>query len=455
MNKSRRSFLKNVALGTSGVIVGAPLISKANIINKSFNAPLISKGNVIGANERVRVAIMGVNSRGTSLARTFAQLDKTEVVYICDVDQNAIPKGVKAVQSVTGKSPKAIEDFRHALDDKDIDALVIAAPDHWHAPATILACNAGKNVFVEKPCSHNPNEGEMMIKAARQYNKLVQMGSQRRSWRVIQEAMNLLHDGIIGNVYFAKSWYANNRKSIGIGKSTPVPKNLNYDLWQGPAPSLPYKDNLIHYNWHWNWHWGTGEALNNGTHEVDLIRWGFDVDFATKVSSTGGRYHYSDDWETPDTQVINFEFGNDKSAMWEGRSCNGRPVEGSGRGVVFYGTEGTMFTDGGNKFQIFDKANKLIKEIKEGEDIDVLDTTSPSGNLDTPHCDNFIKAVQNRAKLTADIETGHKSTLLCQLGNIAQRTRRILHIDQTNGHIINDPEAMRLWKREYDPTWIF
>jgi len=438
MNKERRSFIKKVAIGSTGAIVGLPLVSNAKII---------------GANDRVRLAIMGVNSRGNSLARSLAGLSNVEIVYICDVDQKAVEKGINTVKRITDKAPVGLEDFRKALDDKTIDGLVVAAPDHWHAPATIMACKAGKHVYVEKPCSHNPREGEIMIEVARKHDRIVQMGTQRRSWPVINQAMNELHNGRIGKVYFAKAWYANNRGPIGIGNIAPVPENLNYELWQGPAPRKAYKDNLIHYNWHWFWHWGTGEALNNGTHELDLVRWGLDVDYASKVSSSGGRYHYQDDWETPDTQVINYDFGGNKSAVWEGRSCNGRPIEGSGRGVVFYGTDGSMFTDGGNKFQIFDKKNNLIDEIKEGEDIDAMDTTSPSGNLDVPHLNNFLDAIRQGAGLTAEIQKGFKSVLLCQLGNIAVRTGRTLSIDQENGRILDDPDAMKLWSREYEPGW--
>lgn len=438
MNNERRSFIKKVAVGSTGAIVGLPLLSNANII---------------GANERVRLAIMGVNSRGNSLARSLAGLSNVEIAYICDVDKKAVEKGINTVKKITDKAPTGVEDFRKALDDKTIDGLVVAAPDHWHAPATIMACKAGKHVYVEKPCSHNPREGEIMIEVARKHDRIVQMGTQRRSWRVINEAMNELHSGRIGKVYFAKAWYANNRGPIGNGKPAPVPANLNYELWQGPAPRKSYKDNLIHYNWHWFWHWGTGEALNNGTHELDLVRWGLDVDYASKVSSSGGRYHYQDDWETPDTQIINYDFGGKKSAIWEGRSCNGRPIEGSGRGVVFYGTNGSMLTDGGNKFQIFDKRNNLIDEIKEGEDIDAMDTTSPSGNLDVPHLNNFLDAVRKGTGLTADIQTGFKSVLLCQLGNIAVRTGRTLNLDQQNGRILDDPDAMKLWSRDYEPGW--
>ncbi len=438
MEIERRNFIKRVAVGATGVAAGFPMISK---------------GDIIGANDRVRLAVMGVNSRGNSLTRSLVGLENAEVAYICDVDSSALAKGLKTVKDKTGKSAKGVDDFRLALDDNSIDALVIAAPDHWHGPASIMACSAGKHVYVEKPCSHNPSEGEMMILAAKKHKRLVQMGTQRRSWPVMKKAMSELHNGRIGSVYFAKAWYANNRGPIGVGKQVPVPQNLNYELWQGPAPRRPYVDNLIHYNWHWHWHWGTGEALNNGTHELDLVRWGLDVDYASKVSSLGGRYHYKDDWETPDTQIINFDFGDNKSAVWEGRSCNSRPVEGSGRGVVFYGTEGSMFTDGGNKFQIFDKQNQLLEEIKEGEDVDVMNTTSPSGNLDVPHLNNFLEAIRKDRNLNASIETGFKSVLLCQQGNISYRTGRTLNIDQSSGKILNDPDAMKLWSREYEKGW--
>ncbi len=438
MKEERRIFIKKMTLGATGAIAGFPIISK---------------GNIIGANDRVRLAIMGVNSRGNSLARSLAKQKNAEIVYICDVDKNAMEKGINTVKEVTGKAPNGLVDFRKALEDKTIDGLVVAAPDHWHAPATIMGCKAGKHVYVEKPCSHNPREGEIMIEVAKKYKRVVQMGTQRRSWPVIQQAMKDLHNGRIGKVYFAKAWYANKRGPIGVGKVADVPADLNYELWQGPAPRMAYKDNLIHYNWHWFWNWGTGEALNNGTHELDLVRWGLNVDYASKVSSIGGRYHYQDDWETPDTQVINYDFGGEKSAVWEGRSCNPRQIEGSGRGVVFYGTDGSMFTDGGNKFQIFDKSNKLIDEIKEGEDIDPLDTTSPSGNLDESHLLNFLDTIRGKQTLNAEIQTGFKSVLLCQLGNIAQRTGSTLEIDQNNGRILGNPDAMKLWSRDYEPGW--
>jgi predicted dehydrogenase len=265
-------------------------------------------------------------------------------------------------------------------------------------------------------------------------------------------AIDELRRGTIGRPYFAKGWYTNNRPSIGTGKVADVPSWLNYDLWQGPAPRKSYKDNLIHYNWHWFWHWGTGEALNNGTHMIDLMRWGLDVDYPTRVTSSGGRYRYKDDWETPDTQVITLEFGNNTSMVWEGRSCNGRTIEGTSVGVIFYGDTGSLVINN-NSYIIYDLDNKVVKEVKENTVIDARNTSNPSANLDQLHIQNFFDGIRKGEKLNSDILGGHKSTLLCQLGNISLRTGNALHIDPSNGRIINDPAAQKLWQRDYEPGW--
>lgn len=404
-------------------------------------------------NEKVVIGVMGVTSRGLYLAQKFAQLPNVEVAYVCDVDEAAMNKTIAEIEKISGKRPKGIKDVRQLLEEKDLDALAIAAPDHWHAPAAILACQAGKHVYVEKPCSHNPAEGEMLVEAARRYNRLVQMGSQRRSFGSLIEAMQSLREGVIGRVYFAKGWYAANRKSIGTGKPAAVPAGLDYDLWQGPAPRKPFQDNLIHYNWHWFWHWGTGEALNNGTHEMDVMRWGMGVDYPTKVVSSGGRFAFKDDWETPDTQTITFEFPNNTAMTWEGRSCNGFPVEGSGRGTIFYGDQGSMVIPGGADYRIYDDKQKLVKEFKSGARADATNTVSATGDQDAVHLLNFVEAVRDVAKLNAPILEGHKSTLLPQLGNIAYRTGRALVCDPTNGHILDDRDAMKFWSREYAKGW--
>lgn len=440
---TRRDFIKKTVTGAAALSFGGVL--------PGFSAK--SYARILGANERIQVAMMGVNSRGLALASNFAAQKNCEVRYICDVDKRAAEKCISTVAKIQGSTPKAQPDFRKALEDKQLDALVVAAPDHWHAPAALLASAAGKHVYLEKPCSHNPHEGELLIAAANKYKNIIQMGNQRRSWPNVAAGIAELHGGIIGRPYFAKTWYTNNRPSIGVGKTIPVPEWLDYDLWQGPAPRRELKDNLIHYNWHWFWHWGTGEALNNGTHMIDLARWGLQVDFPTKVASGGGRYRYQDDWEAPDTQNISIEFANKSTISWEGRSCNPFPIEGSTVGVIFYGENGTMVIGGGNAYKAFDLNNNIIKEAKNETKVDATNLTSPSQQLDAIHLQNFFSAIKSGEPLASDIHGGHRSTLLCQLGNIAQRTGKTLNIDPSNGHIKNDPAAMKLWTRDYQKGW--
>ncbi|WP_025765290.1 Gfo/Idh/MocA family protein [Dyadobacter tibetensis] len=439
----RREFLKKTAAGTALFSLGGIL---SGFTPRSY-------ARIIGANEKISVGVMGVNSRGLALASNFALQPNCQVISISDVDSRAASKCIETVDGIQKSRPADISDFRKALESKDMDALIIAAPDHWHAPAAILASKAGKHVYLEKPCSHNPHEGEMLMAVQKKYGNKIQMGNQRRSWPNVAAAIKEVHEGAIGKVYFSKGWYTNNRESIGVGKKTAVPGWLNYDLWQGPAPRKDFQDNVIHYNWHWFWHWGTGEALNNGTHMLDLMRWGMQVDYPTKVTSAGGRYRYQDDWETPDTQVINLEFGDKGAMSWEGRSCNGRTVEGSSVGVIFYGEKGSLELDGGNSYKIYDLKNKLVKDVKNNLEIDPRNKMNPSQALDAFHFQNFFDAIKNKAELSSDITGGHQSTLLAQLGNIAQRTGGMLDIDSSNGHILHNKEANKLWKRSYEKGW--
>lgn len=444
MKNSRRDFLRKTVIGATALSFGGVL--------PGFSAK--SYGNIIGANERLNIAMMGVNARGRALANNFAMQPNSVVSHICDVDSTAIDKCRESVMERQTLEPKREKDFRRALEDPNVDALVVAAPDHWHAPAAIMASQAGKHVYLEKPCSHNPREGELLIETVEKYKNVIQMGNQRRSWPNVVAAINEVHNGAIGRPYYAKTWYANNRASIGTGKEVAIPDWLDFDLWQGPAPRKTYKDNLLHYNWHWFWHWGTGEALNNGTHFVDIARWGLQVDYPTRVVSTGGRYRYQDDWETPDTQTIGIEFGDKGSITWEGRSCNGLNSEGSTVGVVFYGEEGSLQINGGNAYKIFDLKNKLVKDVKNDVKVDATSLTNPSQTLDAIHIQNFFAAIKEGATLSSDIMGGHQSTLLVQLGNIAQRTGRSLDIDPKNGRIINDKKAMKeYWSREYEKGW--
>ncbi|MGZ4027083.1 MAG: Gfo/Idh/MocA family protein [Flavisolibacter sp.] len=441
MNNSRRIFIKNVAGSSAALALGS--------LTTSFTAG--SYRRIIGANDRIRMAVIGSNGRGAGMAATFAKQALTDVTYICDVEEKARKKGIDAVVKAGKTAPRGENDFRKMLADKDVDAVYIATPDHWHAPATILSCAAGKHVYCEKPLSHNPHEGELSIAAARKYKRLVQMGTQRRSWKLLTEGIQQLQAGAIGKVYLAKCWYTNNRKSIGVGRHTAVMPGLDYELWQGPAPRKPYQDNLIHYNWHWFWHWGTGEALNNGTHEIDVARWGLGLDYPLSVNSTGGRYFFTDDWQTPDTQLITFQCP-EATVEWEGRSCSPYKIQGLDRGVIFHGTNGLMLT-GHDGYTIFDEKGNVLKEVKSNAVIDGRNSSSPNEGLDGIHIDNFLSAIRQGTPLHAEVATGFKSTLWVQLGNIAQRMGHTLHIDQQNGHILNDKEAMKLWGRQYEPGW--
>lgn len=441
---SRRDFIKKTTIGAAALSFGGVL--------PGFTAQGYT--HIFGANDRIRVAVMGVNARGLALANNFSSQQGCEIAYICDVDSRAADKCAGQVGGRQGARPGIEGDIRKLLEKKDFDALVVAAPDHWHAPAAMLASQAGKHVYLEKPASHNPHEGELLVATQEKYGNVIQMGNQRRSWPNVMQAIHELHNGVIGRAYYAKTWYTNNRQSIGVGKEIAVPSWLDYELWQGPAPRRPLKDNLIHYNWHWFWHWGTGEALNNGTHMVDLARWGLQVEYPTKVTSAGGRYRYQDDWQTPDTQVINLEFADKRMISWEGRSCNGTPVEGSTVGVIFYGENGSLQIDGGNAYQVYDLQGKLVKEVKnDPTTIDARNLTNPSQALDAIHIRNFFDGIKNGSQLASDIESGHISTLLVQLGNIAQRSGGMLETDPTNGHILNNRAAKKLWRREYERGW--
>ena len=440
---TRREFLKQALTGTAAISLAGMM---PGLSAKSY-------AQVKGANEKFRAAMVGVNARGNALTNTFAKQPNCEVAYLCDVDSKAMDKPSAAVKKITGKEPKREKDIRKMLEHKDIDVVVIATPDHWHAPAALMALKADKHVYLEKPCSYAPAEGEILIQAAAKYGKKLQMGNQRRSWPNVIEAIQAVKGGEIGKVYFGKSWYTNNRASIGIGKEVPVPSNLDWDLWQGPAPRLPYKDNIVHYNWHWFYHWGTGEGLNNGTHMVDLLRWGMELEFPTMANSAGGRYRYNDDWQWPDTQVMNWEFGKDKAMTWEGRSCNGRHIEESAVGAQFFGEKGSLVIGGANGYKVYDLKNKLVKEVKSNIKVDANNAMNPSQALDSFHVQNLFRAISQGEALASDIVSGHRSTLLVQLGNISQRVGRSLNIDPTNGHILKDKQAEKFWTRQYEKGW--
>jgi len=417
---NRRYFLGTAAAGAAALSLGSR-------ITAADQAP-----------SKVVVGIMGMGGRGKSLASTFLKVPGVEIAYVCDVDKRAVGTAVDEVNKVQKMPPKGVPDFRTILDDKAVNVLVVATCNHWHAPAAILGCAAGKHVYVEKPCSHNPREGELLVEAARKHKKHVQMGNQRRSRTRLQEGIAALKEGIIGRVYLATCSYNNTRPSIGKGKETAVPEWLDYDMWQGPAPARAYKDNFLHYNWHWFWNWGNGELGNNGVHTLDICRWGLGVDYPTKVSSQGGRYHFKDDQETPDTHVVSYDFADGKTIAWKGLSCTVSPGEDVHE-ELFVGEKGSLGLTG-TGYIVYDAKGKKIKEEKgTGSDVD--------------HAANLLSAVRDGKALNSEIEEGYKSTLMCHLGNISQRVGRTLKCDGKNGHILDDKEAMSMWSREYNKKW--
>jgi len=431
---TRRNFVKTSALGTTAM---------------AFSASSYSR--ILGANDRVNLAVVGLNGRGRAHVLAASAAKNTAIRAFCDVDSRVFEKSQQTLSGLGREKAKTHADIRKLLENKEIDALTIATPDHWHTPMAILAMQAGKHVYLEKPCCHNPQEGEWLLKAQHKFGKVVLVGQQQRSAPTSMEAMQDIKEGLIGDVYYGKAWYGNTRGPIGVGQKTAVPDWLDWELWQGPALSKAFKDNWVHYNWHWFWDWGTGEINNNGLHEMDICRWALGLDYPSKVTSSGGRFHYQDDWQFYDTQVASFEFSEGKMITWEGRSCNGFRQYDRGRGATIHGTEGTILLDRNGYFS-YDKKGKLVKQVNERSYSATTDTLG-IGGLDVYHMKNFIESIRFGKKLNLSVEDAYKSTLMCHLGNIAQKFGRNLHIDPKNGHILDDEEAMTMWRRAYEPGW--
>ncbi len=435
----RRDFIKTSAAAGLGLVASSTAAGPLFAFNGS-------------PQEKVVVAVFGVNSRGVVHAQNFGRLANSEVAYIVDVDANVIARSVTAAaRGQNNKQPKGIGDFRRALEDPAVDAVSIATPDHWHAPMALLAMKAGKHVYLEKPSGHNPREDELLIEASKKYNVRVQMGAQRRSGPRFFEALAAVKEGAIGTPYLARTWYANTRVGIGKGKVVPVPPNLDYTLWQGPAPKSDYRDNIIHYNWHWFTRWGTGEICNNGTHEIDVARWFLGVDYPTSVVSNGGRFHFADDWEFPDTQEATWEFEGGKSIIWHGQSCNGTKMYGRARGTTILGSGGSLIIDQ-DGWVINDLRERVVKQSIAAQAGDALNTTGDDA-LTGLHMQNFLDSIRTGVKLNLPIEDGAKTGMLCHLGTIAQQTGRKLKIDPKTGRILGDAGAMKSWSRTYEPGW--
>ena len=384
-------------------------------------------------NDRVRVAVMGGRIRGKFHLAAFPSVPNVEVTHLIDPDANIVPAALEVLAKKQKDVPKVETDVRKVLEDKDLTALVVAAPDHWHALATVWACQAGKHVYVEKPVSHNLVEGRRMIEAARKYKRVVQAGTQRRSAEHVIAAREFVKAGKLGKVPFARAWIAGDRKSIGKLANAPVPKGVDYSLWLGPAAETPFNPNRFHYNWHWFWDLGTGEIGNNGIHGLDLARYVLGLDAPTRIASAGGKYFYDDDQQTPDTQIATFDFPG-CTLVWEHRIWAKNGNEGEPFGIAFYGEKGTM---------LFDSKGWHVKDGSATGSMNAVP------GFEAAHVKNFVSCIRETKVPNAEIEEGHKSTRLCHLGNIAYRTGRTLNFDAATETIVGDAEANKLLGREY------
>ena len=421
----RRQFLKGAgAVAAAGVA--------ANV------GPNLLLGQAKGANERFRTAVMGLG-RGRGHINGYLDVTNCEVAYVCDVDSNRLAAAAKGMVGKQEKPPQQVTDFRRILDDPNVDAISIAAPNFWHAPAAIHACKAGKHVYVEKPGSYNPWEAKRMVEVAKETNRKVQLGTQRRSYPGTRAAIQKVHEGAIGKTLYTRCWYTGARGTIGKGKLTDPPAHLDWELWQGPVPDRPYKDNLAPYNWHWHWEYGGGEMANNGPHFLDIARWAMQVDYPERVSFLGGRYHFDDDQETPDTGDAVFEFGDKGSITFHISSCHRRKPDQL-TFLKVYGENGVMdFTNSG--FKLYDLDGKLLEENKD----------KPS---DVPHFQNFADAVREGKPLVQPIEEGQISTMMCHLANIAYRTDGAVNVDPATGNLAEGEAGKEHWQREkYRETW--
>lgn len=390
--------------------------------------------------DKLQVAVIGVGGQGSGHVKRFGQMAGVTLKYVCDPDKS---RRAKAARS---SGAKPVDDLRRILDDPTIDAVSIATPDHWHAPAAILACEAGKHIYVEKPCCHNFREGQLLVKAARKSKRVVQHGTQQRSSTFTSNAIQMLKEGVIGEVLSAKAWNVQRRKDIGKASPSNPPAGLDYDMWLGPAPEVPFQSNRHHYNWHWWYAFGTGDLGNDGVHDLDYARWGLGVEGLPKrIVGIGGKYYFDDDQQFPDTQTVIYEYeeGSDKrpkQLVFEMRLWSKNYPYNADSGAEFYGTLGKMMLSKRGKLEVFDDSNRRIESPK-------LATPAPLKVAN--HYEDFVDAIRTNRKPNADIEVGFQSAALCNLGNLSTRLRRSIELNDSRTDLVNDEEASQLLSRDY------
>jgi len=394
------------------------------------------------ASQRTVVALIGPGGMGSNHLQLLAKNKDVELAYVCDVDEQRLAAAVASAEKLAGRAPKPVKDLRRILDDPAVEAVWIATPDHWHGPATILACDAKKHVYVEKPCAHNIREGRLMIEAARRNDRVVQVGTQSRSTAHIRQAVDKLRAGAIGRVLVAKAWNSQLRGSIGHAKPSDPPATLDFDQWIGPAPMVPYQSNLLPSVWRW-WHaFGAGDMGNDGVHDIDIACWGLGVDtHPTSVAALGGKYFFDDDQQFPDTQYAVFEYDTEgpqkRQLIFEQRIWSPYVQEGYENGNAFYGTEGMMLLGKRGGYRIYGKRNKLIEEVTAG-----------SPDLEAHHA-NFLACMRDGSRPHADIEINQRSSTLCHLGNLAARFGGSLRFDPKTEQITGNSEAAPFVRRTY------
>ncbi|MEO1980727.1 MAG: Gfo/Idh/MocA family oxidoreductase [Fuerstiella sp.] len=422
MSKStRRNFVK------AGATIGLSATAYSRVARAVTSGP------------RLVIGIVGCGGRSKGLVQGFT--GDADVGWACDPDEGRAQSMQKQ-----SRAKQTTNDLRRVLDDKSVDAIVVATPDHWHAPAAIMACDAGKHVYVEKPCSHNLREGQLLVQAARRNKVVVQHGTQSRSSAFIANAIQMLREGMIGEVLMAKGWNIQRRNNIGHADPLSPPAGVDYDTWVGPAEMMPYQSNRFHYNWHW-WHnFGTGDIGNDGAHEMDMARWGLGVKgLPSSVMAVGGKYYFDDDQQFPDTATCAFEWPGDgtvgrrKQLIFEMRIWSGNYPYNCDTGVEFYGTKGMLFVSKRGKLQMWDDSNQLVSDPKPQNPV------TPARN----HQVDFLQAIADSRRPTADIAIGHDSTALIHLANIAVRTGRSLQVDPDQQTIMNDQAASGMLTRNY------
>ncbi|MFY0606469.1 MAG: Gfo/Idh/MocA family oxidoreductase [Cyclobacteriaceae bacterium] len=441
MDKKRREFIRNTALGSAGVVLGASHLSA-----KSYS-------RIIGSNDRIGVAIAGLGRRvGAFYPAFFDKANNLELIHLCDVMEHQRVNAAKKVAEKLDYKPKLSNDIRKVLADKKVDALINATPDHWHAPGSIMALKEDKHVYVEKPCSHNMEENEMLVSAQAKFGKVVQMGNQQRSSDHTRQIIKEIHDGLIGQTYRAVAFYNNRRGAVPHQKAAAVPEGLDWELFQGPAVRRDYTSETWNYNWHWyGWNYGTAELGNNATHELDVARWALKVDFPNYVQVDGQKTAFVDDgWEMYDTMDATYKFDGDKVIKWDGKSRNGYNTYGGGRGTIIYGSEGSVFVDRG-EFRVYDRAGKLIRESKSATNEGGM-ALGGGGDTSTAHVMNFFNTIRGKEKLMAPIDDATISMAMVHYGNVAYRVNKGFKVDSKSGKMLDD-DAMKLWGREYAEGW--